>query len=65
MDVFGLSIPKKVTGVDPNVLNPKNTWSDKAKYQKTLELLGGKFIKNFERYAKDTPEYVIKAGPVL
>jgi len=32
MDIFGLPIPKHVDGIDPNILNPRNTWADKENY---------------------------------
>jgi phosphoenolpyruvate carboxykinase (ATP) len=61
--VFNLAIPKSVNGVDSAVLNPKNTWSDKAKFDETLKKLGGKFEKNFKNYDDFASEAVKKAGP--
>lgn len=43
MPVFNLSVPKVCTGVDSDVLIPKNTWKDAAKYDETVKKLAGKF----------------------
>lgn len=34
--IFGFEIPKSLPGVPKEILNPKNTWSDKAAYDTTL-----------------------------
>jgi len=66
LPVFNLQIPKELPGVNTQVLNPRNTWEDKAAYDKQLEVLAGMFIKNFKRY-EDVPEGVEyeKAGPKI
>ncbi|KJE94154.1 phosphoenolpyruvate carboxykinase AcuF [Capsaspora owczarzaki ATCC 30864] len=65
MPVFNLRIPTKCTGVPAEILNPINTWSDKADYNKTVEKLANLFIANMQKYAsQETPE-ILKAGPVL
>ena len=61
--IFDLEIPNECKGVDPQVLNPINTWSDKAEYMKVLKTLAQHFTKNFERYKKDCGADVINAGP--
>ena len=55
--IFGLDIPVACTGVPEEVLNPRNTWSDKAKYDETARKLVGMFKENFAKYAPHvTPE---------
>ncbi len=54
--VFGVDVPKQLTGVDSSILIPRNTWKDQAAFDKTRKLLAGKFVDNFEKYAKDGPE---------
>lgn len=49
--VFGLDIPSSCAGVPAEVLNPRNTWSDKAKYDETAAKLVGMFKDNFAKYA--------------
>ena len=46
--VFNLKMPKSCPGVDSNILNPRNTWEDKAAYDVAAEKLRDMFRKNFE-----------------
>jgi phosphoenolpyruvate carboxykinase (ATP) len=48
--VFGFHIPKSISGVPSEILNPRNTWKDKADYDATLKKLGQSFAKNFKLY---------------
>ncbi len=61
---FGLMIPRKVRGVDPAILNPKNTWKYETAYMKQAEVLAEKFIENFNKFT-DTEEgqRLVAAGP--
>eukprot|EP00735_Rhodelphis_limneticus_P009698 TRINITY_DN2853_c0_g1::TRINITY_DN2853_c0_g1_i1::g.5156::m.5156 TRINITY_DN2853_c0_g1::TRINITY_DN2853_c0_g1_i1::g.5156 ORF type:complete len:609 (+),score=215.19,sp/A7H3B9/PCKA_CAMJD/62.43/0.0,PEPCK_ATP/PF01293.15/1.5e-217,AAA_24/PF13479.1/0.15 TRINITY_DN2853_c0_g1_i1:36-1829(+) len=63
--VFKVGIPDKVNGVDSKILNPINTWSDKAAYDATCKKLAGMFIKNFEQYKKGSDQDYSKFGPQL
>lgn len=65
MPVFGLKVPKHCSGVPDEALMPKNTWSDKQDYDKTLQKLAGLFVDNFKNYQDAASEAVIKAGPQL
>jgi phosphoenolpyruvate carboxykinase (ATP) len=58
---LNLSIPKKVNGVDSNLLNPINTWEDKQEYNKYLNELIIKFQENFKKF--DVKPEIVKAGP--
>ncbi len=58
---FGLSIPKSVPGVPPELLNPRNSWKDKAVYDKMAADLSARFAKNFEQF--DAPREIKEAGP--
>jgi phosphoenolpyruvate carboxykinase (ATP) len=61
---FGLNIPVEVKGVDPYILNPKNTWKYESAYTKQAEKLADKFIENFNQFL-DTEEgqRLVAAGP--
>jgi phosphoenolpyruvate carboxykinase (ATP) len=61
--IFGLHIPKSVPNVPNEVLNPRDTWSDKAAYDKQAKDLAAKFNENFKKYAEGTAEAIRKAGP--
>ena len=65
LDVFGLQVPTTAPGVNPNVLMPKNTWTDKADYDATLRKLGGQFIENFKKYEAGASAAIKAAGPHL
>jgi phosphoenolpyruvate carboxykinase (ATP) len=58
---FGFSIPKTCPGVPSKVLRPRESWSDKAAYDKAAEDLCSRFAKNFENF--DAPAEVKAAGP--
>jgi phosphoenolpyruvate carboxykinase (ATP) len=60
---FGLEIPMTCPDVPAEVLDPKNTWKDKAAYDQQAKDLAGRFARNFEQFvAQVTPE-VVAAGP--
>jgi len=58
---FGLSIPKSCPGVPPELLNPRNSWKDKAAYDKLAAELSARFAKNFEQF--DAAPEVKAAAP--
>ena len=60
-----MQIPTECAGIEPEVLDPINTWESKDEYKKTIKKLAMGYTKNFQRYAKDTGEEVIKAGPKI
>jgi len=47
---FGLDIPTSCAGVPGEVLNPRNTWADKKKYDETAISLVRMFKENFKNY---------------
>jgi phosphoenolpyruvate carboxykinase (ATP) len=58
---FGLSIPKSCPGVPSELLAPRNSWKDKAAYDKQAADLSQRFAKNFLQF--DAPQAVKDAGP--
>jgi phosphoenolpyruvate carboxykinase (ATP) len=63
--VFGVAIPKECPNIPAEILNPRNTWTDKNAYDVKAKYLGGLFIKNFEKYAGGVSEKVLAAGPKI
>jgi phosphoenolpyruvate carboxykinase (ATP) len=61
--VFGLHVPETCPDVPAGILNPRQTWADKAAYDAKAAELAVKFKKNFEQFAADASEAVRAAGP--
>jgi len=62
--IFGLAIPKNIAGIPSEILNPRNTWSDKEAYDKKANRLADMFNKNFGRFKKMAANEILEAGPV-
>jgi phosphoenolpyruvate carboxykinase (ATP) len=58
---FGLAVPKHVPGVPDEVLMPRNSWADKAEYDKISAHLTELFDKNIKKF--DVPDAVRNAAP--
>ena len=63
--LFGLHVPTEIPNVPSEVMTPRNTWKDPAKYDAQAKKLAEMFGKNFERFASLVDEKVRKAGPRL
>ena len=61
--VFGVEIPVAVPGVPTEVLNPKDSWSDKKAFDETASKLAELFNKNFEQYREGSSAEIAAAGP--
>ena len=62
---FGFEVPTALDGVDSAILNPRDTWSDKAAYDAQAEALVTMFSENFEKFAAHVDAEVLKSGPML
>jgi phosphoenolpyruvate carboxykinase (ATP) len=58
---FNLSIPTSCPDVPAEVLNPRNTWSDTAAYDKQAQHLVQLFEDNFKQFADSVDEKVVNA----
>ena len=63
--VFGMMMPVECPGVPAEILNPRNTWADKAAYDAMAKNLAGQFVHNFEKYASGANEEILAAAPKL
>ena len=61
--IFGVQVPTSCPGVPEEILNPRNTWSDKEAYDQKAAHLAKLFEENFRQFEDDTPEEVKAAGP--
>ncbi|ORX94630.1 ATP-utilizing phosphoenolpyruvate carboxykinase [Basidiobolus meristosporus CBS 931.73] len=64
--IFNIEIPKSVSNVPSEVLNPSAAWKGtKESYVATVEKLAGLFNDNFKLYADQATPEIIAAGPQL
>ncbi len=61
LDVLNLDVPTEIPGVDSRLLQPRQTWDDKAAYDKRTAELAERFQKNFEKF--DLSPDIAAAGP--
>ena len=62
---FGIHVPVAVPNVPADILNPRNTWQDKAAYDAKALDLARQFQENFKKYADQAGEDVLAAGPTV
>ena len=61
--VFGVQMPTACPNVPNEILNPRNTWSDKAEYDKAANALADKFNDNFKKFEEGASEAILSAAP--
>lgn len=66
LPIFDLAVPKALPGVDPAILDPRDTYASLEQWQEKAEKLAGLFVDNFDKYT-DTAAgaALVKAGPQL
>ncbi len=62
-EAFGFMVPQSCPEVPSDILNPKNTWEDKAAYDKTRDKLVSLFRDNFTQFEAEVNPAIIEAGP--
>ncbi len=61
---FNLAVPTSLPGVDPAILDPRDTYADAAEWDKKAKDLAGRFVKNFVKYTgNDAGKALVAAGP--
>ncbi len=62
-EIFKVLVPKEVPNVPGEILNPKNTWTNKEEYDIKAKELAKKFNDNFQKF-KEVSDDIKNAGPV-
>jgi len=60
---FGLMIPTCVPDVPDEILNPRDTWEDKAAYDAKAKSLAAMFRENFKQFEDRASEDILSGGP--
>ena len=62
--IFNLETPTALPGVDPVILDPRDTYEDPSEWYKKAKELAELFIKNFEQYTdSEEGKALVGAGP--
>ena len=63
---FDFVVPTELPGVDPAILDPRDTYADAAQWEEKAKDLAGRFIKNFNKFTgNDLGKALVAAGPKL
>ena len=60
---FGFEVPTTCPGVPEEILQPRNTWTDKDDFDATADKLADMFLENFGRYEDGVSDAVNSAAP--
>ena len=64
--MFNLTVPTSLPGVNPAILDPRDTYADVAEWERKAQDLAGRFVKNFVKYTgNDAGKALVAAGPKL
>ena len=64
--VFNFEVPTALPGVDPAILDPRDTYADPAQWDEKAKDLAARFIKNFNKYtSNEAGKALVAAGPQL
>ncbi|MBR4552317.1 MAG: phosphoenolpyruvate carboxykinase (ATP) [Bacteroidaceae bacterium] len=63
---FDFEVPTALPGVDPAILDPRDTYADASVWEEKAKDLAGRFIKNFKKYeGNEAGKALVAAGPQL
>ena len=61
---FNFEVPSELPGVDPAILDPRDTYADAAQWEEKALDLAGRFINNFVKFCgNDAGKALVAAGP--
>ncbi|MDA0149330.1 phosphoenolpyruvate carboxykinase (ATP) [Vibrio sp. LaRot3] len=64
--VFNLEVPTSLPGVDPSILDPRDTYVDPLQWESKAHDLAQRFINNFDKYTDNAEgKALVAAGPQL
>ena len=63
---FDFEVPTSLPGVNPAILDPRDTYANKGEWESKAKDLASRFIKNFVKYEdNEKGKALVKAGPHL
>ena len=63
---FDFEVPTQLEGVDPHILDPRDTYADPKQWEEKAKDLAGRFINNFKKYEYNKAgKALVAAGPKL
>ena len=63
---FNFQVPTALPGVDPNILDPRDTYAEAAQWDEKAKDLASRFIKNFVKFTgNEAGKALVEAGPKL
>ena len=63
---FNFEVPTELPGVDPTILDTRDTYANEAEWEEKAKDLASRFIKNFVKYeGNEAGKALVKAGPQL
>ena len=63
---FDFEVPTELPGVDPNILDPRDTYAEASQWDEKAKDLAERFIKNFAKFTgNDAGKALVAAGPKL
>ena len=61
---FSFQVPTALPGVDPAILDPRDTYADASQWEEKAKDLAGRFVKNFAKYeSNEHGKALVAAGP--
>ena len=63
---FDFEVPTELHGVDPEILDPRDTYQNEAEWEEKAKDLSARFIKNFQKFTgNELGKSLVEAGPKL
>ncbi|AVF58779.1 TPA: phosphoenolpyruvate carboxykinase (ATP) [Vibrio diabolicus] len=64
--IFNLEVPTSLPGVDPSILDPRDTYVDPLQWESKAKDLAERFINNFDKYTDNAEgKSLVAAGPQI